>query len=451
MVKQCIIIGSGPAGNTAALAAAAAGLTSILMVERDAIGGTCTNRGCIPTKFFLSRSETIASAGGGEGAAAREWPRVMAHKNALVQGLSRSIEGACRAKGVEIARGSAAFISPNEIEILDGAGGRSVHAGERFIIATGSRPAQIPGSPCDGHAIITSDEALDLRELPASIAIIGSGAVGAEFAFVFSRLGVTVTLIEAASRIFPAEDPDVAAVFSKIYERRGVAIVAGDPVERIEVRGGGASVAVSLASGVVVEAAKCLVGVGRALETRSLGCEAAGVRLDRRGGIVVDGDLRTSQQHILAAGDVTGRMLLAHAASFMGTVVGRAAAGQASLSVPYHSIPWATFTKPEVAGVGLTLEKAGSLGLDCRAASVPLMDNIKARIDRTTDGFFKLVTDRSSGKVVGGTIVGPHASDLIHVVALAIHQGLTVSELQGFCFLHPSISESIGDLLTSMK
>jgi dihydrolipoamide dehydrogenase len=143
-------------------------------------------------------------------------------------------------------------------------------------------------------------------------------------------------------------------------------------------------------------------------------------------------------------------MLLAHAASFMGGFVGRAVAGQPFSPVPYHSIPWATFIRPEVASVGLTLEKAASRGLDCRAAAVPMMDNVKARIDRTTEGFFKIVADRTSGKLVGGTIVGAHASDLIHVVALAIHQGMTVRELQGFCFLHPSISESIGDLVAGM-
>lgn len=451
MVKQCIVIGGGPAGSAAALAAAGGGLGSVLLVERDAIGGTCTNRGCIPTKFFLARSNDLVREPGNDGVTAKEWGRVLGHKNALVQGLSRAIEGKCRAGGIEIARGSARFLSPNEIEVQSGDGGRNIYAGDRIIVASGSRPAELPGSPSNGDSIITSDEALDLRELPATMAIIGSGAVGAEFAYIFTRLGVKVTLIEAAPRLFPAEDPDVDGIFQKIYARMGVTVHAGDPVTRIEIRGGGAGVAVLLHSGAVIEAAKALVGIGRTLETKDLGCETAGLKLSGRGGLIVDDDLRTSQPHIFAAGDVTGRMLLAHAASYMGEYAGRQAAGRTFSPVPYHSIPWATFTTPEVASVGLSLEAASRSGLVCRAASVPLMDNIKARIDRTTEGFVKIVSERESGRIVGGTVVGPHASDLIHIIALAVHQRITVTGMRGFSFMHPSIAESIGDLLSSMK
>lgn len=449
MVKQCIVIGGGPAGTAAALAAVDAGLGSVLLVERDTFGGTCTNRGCIPTKFFLSRSDVIAKDRGGGSVAAGEWGRVLAHKNALVQGLSRSIEATCRGKGLEIARGSARFISPHEIEVLDGAGGRVAYAADRIVIATGSRPAEIPGSPCDGISIINSDDALNLQQLPATMAIIGSGAVGAEFAFIFTRLGVQVTLVEAASRLFPAEDPDVDVVFRKTYARLGITVHTGDPVAAIEIRDSGTSVAVMLKSGTVVAAAKALVGVGRILETRNLDCHAAGIAMNQRGAIVVDDGLRTSQPHILAAGDVTGRMLLAHAASYMGEFAGRTVAGQPFSPVPYHSIPWATFTTPEVAAVGLSLESAERSGQSCFAASVPLMDNVKARIDRTTEGFVKIVAEKETGRLVGGTIVGPHASDLIHVIALAVHNRLTVADLRGFSFLHPSLAESIGDLMSS--
>jgi dihydrolipoamide dehydrogenase len=450
MVKQCIIIGGGPAGTAAALAAADACAGAILLVERDALGGTCTNRGCIPTKFFLTRSELLGKNGTFADRAS-EWTRTLAHKNALVQGLSRSIEGRCRAKGIAIAKGSARFLGPNDVEVQGAAGERTVHEGERIVIAAGSRPAELRGSPSDGRSIISSDEALNLDPLPESLAIVGSGAVGAEFAFIFTRLGVRVTIIEAASRLFPAEDPDVDPVFRKTYARLGVTVHTGDPVVGIEIRGGGSSVAVLLDSGAVVEAAKALIGIGRALETRGLNCEAAGVSVDVRGGIPIDDDLRTSQPHIYAAGDVTGRMLLAHAASYMGEFAGRRAAGLSFSPVPYHSIPWATFTTPEVASVGLSLEKAKQSGKSCVSASVPVIDNVKARIDRTTDGFFKVVAERGTGKIVGGTIVGPHASDLIHIFALAIHQEMTVSDMRGFSFVHPSISESIGDIYTSIK
>lgn len=451
MVKQCIIIGGGPAGNGAAIAAADAGIGKVLLVERGALGGTCTNRGCIPTKFLLSRTAALTGDAADGGASAGGWGRVLAHKNALVQGLSRSIGQRCRSKGIEVVQGSARFISPHEIEVQDAGGGRGAYTGERIVIATGSRPAQLPGSPCNGTSIITSDEALDLRELPPSMAIIGSGAVGAEFAYIFTRLGVKVTLLEAAPRLFPAEDPDVDAIFRKTYDRLGVSISTGDPVAAIEIRNGGAGVAVLLNSGTVIEASKALVGIGRALETEELGCEAAGLEISRRGGIVVDDDLQTSQPHILAAGDVTGRVLLAHAAAYMGEVAGRKAAGQVYSPVPYTSIPWATFTTPEVAAVGLTVERAERSGLTCFAAAVPFMDNVKARIDRTTEGFVKIVAEKETGRIVGGTIVGPHASDLIHIIALAVHKEMTIRDMRGFSFVHPSISESIGDLYSSIK
>lgn len=446
--KKCVVIGGGPAGSAAALAVAGADAGSVLLVERDAFGGTCTNRGCIPTKFLLSRSDLLAKTGA---VASGEWGRMLGHKNALIQGLSRSIESNCRSRGIEIARGSARFISPHEIEVTANDGARQTCVGENFIIATGSKPAEIRGIPYNGLTIISSDEALSLRELPKTMAIVGSGAVGSEFAFIFTRLGVTVTLVEAADRLFPAEDPDVDAVFRKIYARMGVAVHTGDPVTGIEIRDGGSSVAVQLASGTVIEAEKTLVGVGRTLETGSLGCEAAGIALGPRGGVAVDDDLQTSQPHILAAGDVTGRMLLAHAATSMGEYAGRKAAGLPFSPVPYHSIPWATFVTPEIASVGLTVEGATRAGLSCVSASVPLMENVKARIDRTTEGFFKIVAEEKTGRLVGGTVVGPHASDLIHIIALAIHQNLTVADMRGFVFVHPSISESIGDVFSSLK
>ena len=450
-IKQCIIIGGGPAGSSAAIAATEAGLNSVLLIERDAFGGTCTNRGCIPTKFFLSRSEALTDSVKSGGLAAAEWRRVLNHKNALVQGLSRSLEAKCSGQGVEIVRGNARFVSPHEIEVLDGKGGRAVYEARQIIIATGSQPAELPGTPCDGISIITSDQALNLDPLPSSLAIIGSGAVGAEFAFIFTRLGVAVTLIEAAKRLFPAEDPDVDAVFRKTYTRMGVTVHTGDPVVGIDKRDGSESVAVLLQSGAVVTAAKVLVGVGRVLGTRGLECEVAGIDLDQRGGVRVDEELRTSQSHILAGGDVTGRMLLAHAASYMGEYAGRTAAGKPFAPVPYHSIPRATFTTPEVAAVGSSLEAAEFSGLSCATTTIALMENVKARIDRTTEGFVKMVTEQQTGRIVGGTIVGPHASDLIHIIAMAIHQRMTIADMRGFSFVHPSIAESVGDLFRKIK
>jgi dihydrolipoamide dehydrogenase len=442
MLKELIIVGGGPAGHAAARAAAESGMSRILIVERDAFGGTCTNRGCIPTKFLLMRTGSIRDAVRAEIPAA--WERLLKHKDALVQGLSRSIELDIVARNVEIARGSASFLSPHEIEVRTARGENNVFEGGKFILATGSEPAQLPGFRTDGNTILTSDDALQLRRLPDSLAVIGSGAVGAEYAHIFSRLGVNVSLIEAAERLFPAEDPEVDHLFRKIYERMGVAVRTGSPVAAIEKLEKG--VRVLLSSGGAVEAESALVGVGRSLATSGLGCDRAGVRLGTRSEVVIDDDLCTSQPHIFAAGDVTGRMLLAHAASYMGRYAARRSCGLAFGKVPYRSIPWAIFTTPEVASVGMTEAMAKRSGVSCVTRLVPMIDNVKARIDRSTEGFFKIVIESGTGKILGGTIVGDHASDLIHIIALAVHQGMSVSDLQGFSFAHPSIAESLGDL-----
>lgn len=442
MIKDFIIVGGGPAGNAAALLAAARG-SSVLLVERDALGGTCTNRGCIPTKFYLSRSPGSAGHAAEPGAGGGPWARLLGHKNALVRGLSRSIEAACGRSGVEIIKGGGRLQGPNRVSVTAADGSRSVHEGRIVILAAGSAPAGIAGVQPDGVDVITSTEALDLERLPASVAIVGSGAVGAEFAFIFSRFGVSTTIIEAADGLFPAEDPEVGELFLKVYDRIGVRVVVGDPVRGVE-RGGG-RVRLALESGAIVEAEKALVAVGRSLGSGDLGCEDAGVRLGGRGEIVVDADQRTSVPTVLAAGDVTGRMLLAHVAAREGEHAVRRALGIDSEAVPYRSVPWATFTSPEVGSVGTGSAAAAKAGIEVVVGTARLMDNIKARIDRAADGFVRVVADRKTGVLVGGTVVGPQASDIVHVIALAVHQGLTLSGLEGLVFSHPGLCESIQD------
>lgn len=440
MIKDLIIIGGGPAGHAAALTAAALGGTSVLLVEKDALGGTCTNRGCIPTKFLLSRTEQLGPGGSGE------WAKLVAHKRGLVQGLSRSIGTACEKAGVGILKGEGRLIGAHEVEVRKADGSTSVFEGARIILAAGSAPAQLSQFPSDGQTVITSDDALDLPVLPQSMAIIGSGPVGAEFAHVFTRLGVKVTLIEAFERLFPQEDPEVHELFLKKYEQLGVELRIGDPVVSIEARGDKAHV--GLKSGAIVEAEQALVGIGRRLLGRELGVESAGITLGQRGEIAVDDDMRTSVPHIFAAGDITGRMLLAHVASFQGALAARKAFGFPHPPVPYWSIPWATFTAPEIATVGTTGEAARRQGIVHATAVVPLMESIKARIDRKTDGFVKVVVDKKSGKVIGATVVGSHASDVIHILALAIHQGMTTGDLRTFCYAHPSNVEIFGDAVS---
>ena len=442
-MKRLVVIGGGPGGNVAALTAARHGADKVILVEKDALGGTCTNRGCIPTKFFLSRLEER----GGEKAG---WSRLMSHKDALVRGLANSFGKSCREAGVEILRGHGRLAGPHTGE-GEGEGGAITRIeADRIILATGSSPAVIPGISIDGERVITSTEALSLPEPPGSMIIIGSGAVGSEFAFIYHRAGTKVTLVEAMDRLFPGEDGEVHDLFAALYRKMGIATVTGDPVSSVEPsRTGGARVL--LASGESLEAEKVLVGIGRRLLTGDIGLEAAGLARGSRGEIDVDGELRTSREHIYAVGDITGKLLLAHLASYQGAQAARSAVGRSWREVPYHAVPWSIFTTPEIASVGLNETGAAGKGVDSLAASLPWMDNIKARLDRTTDGFVKIVAEKGSGRIIGGTVVGLHASDMIHIISQAVHQKLTVSDMTGMVFAHPGLAETIYEVLQKLR
>jgi len=442
-VKRLVVIGGGPGGNVAALTAARHGADKVILVEKDALGGTCTNRGCIPTKFFLSRLDER----GGEKAG---WSRLMSHKDALVRGLANSIGKSCREAGVEILRGHGRLAGPNTVEVEGEGGAITRIEADRIILATGSSPAVIPGISIDGERVITSTEALSLPEPPGSMIIIGSGAVGSEFAFIYHRAGTKVTLVEAMDRLFPGEDGEVHDLFAALYRKMGIATVTGDPVSSVEPsRTGGARVL--LASGESLEAEKVLVGIGRRLLTGDIGLEAAGLARGSLGEIDVDGELRTSREHIYAVGDITGKLLLAHLASYQGAQAARSAVGRSWREVPYHAVPWSIFTTPEIASVGLNETGAAGKGVDSLAASLPWMDNIKARLDRTTDGFVKIVAEKGSGRIIGGTVVGLHASDMIHIISQAVHQKLTVSDMTGMVFSHPGLAETIYEVLQKLR
>jgi dihydrolipoamide dehydrogenase len=250
-------------------------------------------------------------------------------------------------------------------------------------------------------------------------------------------------------RLFPGEDREVHDLFDKLYGKIGIEAVTGDMVESLE-GGGEEDCRVGLASGRVLEAHSVLIGAGRRLLTEGLGLETVGLETGAGGEIVVDGELRTAREGIFAVGDVTGKLLLAHLASFQGLQAGLRAIGRKGREVPYHAVPWTIFTSPEIATVGLNETAARSDGLSCLAASIPWMDNVKARIDKTTDGFVKIVADRKTGQIVGGTVVGPHASDMIHIIGTAVHHHHTVDDMAAMVFAHPGLAETIHEVLEKL-
>ena len=445
-MKKLIVLGGGPGGNMAALTAARHGVEGVVLVEQGAMGGTCTNRGCIPTKFFLSRLERMGSSLPPD---EKGWKKLLTHKNALVRGLSSSIEKNCAAAGVEIARGKGRLTGEHTVEVTGNDGHTSVLEGEKIIIASGSAPAEIPGLPLDGETVLSSTEALNLARPPRSMVIVGSGAVGSEFAFIFHRAGTRVTVVEALDRLFPGEDGEVHHLFSSLYGKMGVEFVTGDPVAGAE-RGRGGEVKVHLRSGTILEGEKVLVAAGRRLLTADIGLETAGIERGAGGEIAVDEELRTSSPDVFAVGDVTGRLLLAHLASFQGVQAARAAVGKGSRPVPYHTVPWSIFTSPEIATVGVNETEAERRKIKHTAALVPWMDNIKARIDRTTEGFVKVVAD-GKGRIIGGTVVGEHASDMIHILSVAIHRKTTAADLSGMVFAHPGLAETVYEAAQKLR
>jgi dihydrolipoamide dehydrogenase len=445
-VKKLIVLGGGPGGNTAALTAARHGVEGVVLVEQGAMGGTCTNRGCIPTKFLLSRLERMGSSAAPD---EKEWKKLVSHKNALVKGLSSSIEKSCGAAGVEIARGRGRLTGEHTVEVTGADGDTFVLKGEKIIIASGSSPAEIPGLALDGETILSSTEALNLARPPRSMVIVGSGAVGSEFAFIFHRAGTRVTIVEAMDRLFPGEDSEVHDLFTSRYAKMGVDFVTGDPVAGVE-PGRRGEVKVHFRSGTILEADKVLVAAGRRLLTADIGLESAGIKRGPGGEIAVDEELRTSSPDIYAVGDVTGKLLLAHLASFQGAQAARAAAGKGGRPVPYHAVPWSIFTSPEIATVGVNETEAERREIEHTAALVPWMANIKARIDRKTEGFVKVVAD-GEGRIIGGTVVGEHASDMIHILSVAIHQGATAADLAGMVFAHPGLAETVYEAAQKLR
>jgi dihydrolipoamide dehydrogenase len=352
--------------------------------------------------------------------------------------------------GVEVIAGRARLEGGGVVRVEGGPDGATERfEAPRIVLCAGSAPGVLPGVTPDGDAIITSTDALDLDRVPESVAVVGSGAVGAEFATIFNRFGAKVTVLEAAPRIFPAEEPEVDAALRGIWEREGIGVVAGDPVETVTSRDGRAEV--RLRSGATIAAERVLVAAGRRLLSADLGCESAGVALGPRGEVLVDSTLRSTAAGVYAAGDITGRMLLAHVATSEGEAAARAALGQRPTPTPYHATPWATFTLPEVASVGFTEGRAREAGIRVAVSTASFMDNVKSRIDRTPSGFVKLVANADTRVLVGGTVVGAHAAEIIHSIGLAIHANLDLPSLQRFVFLHPSASETIFDAMSKLS
>lgn len=437
-----VVIGSGPGGYVAANKAAQLG-KSVAVIEKDALGGCCLNVGCIPTKTLIANATVFhqlkraADFGIATGPISFHYEKMKSRKDQVVQKLRSGVEGLLKSNKVTIIRGTAQFESPHLLKVM---GQDNLYVeGEKIIIATGSIPFDVKAFPCDHKRILNSTSILELTEVPKSLAIIGGGYIGCEFASLFAELGVKVTILEAMPTILAAQGATVAQFMTKSFTSKGVTIKANVAVQSIENQGN--QVHIKLNDGSSLDADLALVSVGRKVYTEGLMIEKAGMKTTEKGFIATNDKMETEVPGIYAIGDVTGKWMLAHVASHQGIVAASNAAGH-DAKMHYESVPAVVFTSPEIATVGMTLEQAQQAGYDVTVGMFPFMALGKALASMETEGFSQVVVDKKTGQILGAVCIGHEASNLIAEMALAIQNELTVESVLDTIHAHPTVAES---------
>ena len=454
-----VVVGAGTGGYVAAIRAAQLGLKVAVVERQKALGGTCLIWGCIPTKALLEHAHALKVA-----QSAKEWgltgvdgakvgidmPAVHARKDKMITGLTGGIESLFKKHKIEWIKGTARITSPNTLEVALHAGGTgTVTATKQLVLATGSAPRSIPGIEVDGTQIIFSDHAIHLGHVPKSIAIMGSGAVGVEFASIFKSYGSEVTIIELMPKLVPAEDEAVSNELERTFKKRGIKAHTGTKVTSAKAGAGG--VDITMDKGGKTESLNVemlLVATGRGPVTDGLGVETIGLKMDR-GYIVVDSLFQTSVPGVSAIGDVITmggpHYQLAHVSSMEGILLAEKIAGHAVTPINYDHVPRCTYTEPEIGSVGLTEAQAKAAGHDVRIGSFPFRALARARMAGETDGFVKIVAEKKYDEVLGVHIIGPRATELIAEAVLALRLECTVEELVKTIHAHPTMSEAMGE------
>jgi dihydrolipoamide dehydrogenase len=446
-----IIIGGGPAGYVSAIRAAQLGLATAV-VEKEKLGGVCVNIGCIPTKALLYSARTAQviaheakDLGIEVGGVKTDYGVAMKRSRKVAEQNSKGVEFLMKKHKVTVLKGEGSLLPGKKVKV----GGETHEAKKAVIIATGSRVKGIPqvGLEINKTTVISSDEALFLEKAPASLAVIGAGAVGCEFADIFSAFGSKVTLIEALPRILPLEDAESSDAVAKSYRKRGIEVIAGAKVTRADV--GKDKVTLTVEAGgktQAVEAEKVLMAAGRAVNTENMGFKEAGVELTDRGFVKVDlSTLETTAPGVYCIGDVAGPPMLAHKGSREGVVVAERIAGHQPHPIRYDNVPSVTYCHPEVASIGLTEEQCKEKKLDYQVGRFPFSANGRARASNETEGFVKIIRDKEYGEILGAHIVGGHASEIIHELAVARENEYTVEEVDLAIHAHPTLSEAVAE------
>jgi dihydrolipoamide dehydrogenase len=445
-VSHLAILGGGPGGYVAAIRARQLG-ADVTLVEMDALGGTCLNRGCIPSKALLRSSEVArlsrdASQFGVEiEFKGVNWGQVMRRKQRVVDQLVKGVEFLMKQNGIRVLQGRGRLAEPHVIAV-ETEGEEETVAADAVVLAPGSVPSRLPLPGCDGPGVLTSDEMLEIEQIPGSLAIIGGGVIGVEFADVFSAVGTKVTIIEMLPRIVPMEDEEMSAELARSFRRRKIGMFVNARVSEVVERNGKRVIRFAQeGKEQEVEADVVLSAVGRWPNTEQIGLLEAGIEMERRA-IKVNGRMETNVPGVYACGDAIGGILLAHVASAEGKVAVANAVGQ-SCEMDYTAIPSAIYTHPEIGSTGLTEAQAQERGMEVRVGRFHFRASGKALAEGEREGLVKIVVDGRSGRVVGGHIVGPHATDLIHEIVLALRLGATAEAIGDMVHAHPTLTEPI--------
>jgi dihydrolipoamide dehydrogenase len=443
------IIGSGPGGYVAAVRAGQLGLRTAIIEKDRNLGGTCLLRGCIPTKALLRTADMLEevrhakSIGVMAADVKLDFDQAQKNKSKIVLKNSKGVEFLMRKNKVQVFKGTAHIDSPGRITVAAADGSNQAVETKNIIIATGSVPRSLPNLPIDGDRIITSDEILELKEIPKSLIVLGAGAVGVEFASMFARFGSETTIIELLPRLLPIEDEDMSSELAKAFRRQGIKVFTGTTFQSVSVEDG--LVRLTAKTGDETRefsAEKLLVAVGRRAYTDGLGLENTRVELDR-GYIKTDDHMRTSEPGIYAIGDVIPTPWLAHVAMSEGILAVETIAGKDPHPINYDRVPSCTYCSPEVASVGLTEARARERGYDVQIGKFSLPVLAKTQIVGASEGLVKVVSDKKYDEVLGLHIIGPHATELIVEGGAALQLEATVEELINMMHAHPTVSEGI--------
>lgn len=443
---KVIVIGAGPGGYEAAIMAAKLG-ADVTIVEKDSPGGTCLNRGCIPTKALLATTDALETIHKAkefginlEGSVRPDFKAIMERKVKVVSSLVKGIEYLFNANNVTLVKGVGKLIDKNTVEVTKDDGKIEIIATDKIILATGSVPVVPDIFQFDGKKIISSDEVLDLEELPKSMIIVGGGVIGCEIGQFLSRMGTQVTIIEMVDQILPLEDSETAKQLARQFKKDKVKVMTGNKITGVEVTESG--VKANLANGKSVEAELLLVAIGRRSFLDDLNAQEAGVELDEHGRIRVNDKMETNVDGIYAIGDIVATPFLAHVASKEGIVAAYNAVKDAGKTVTYKAVPRCVYTEPEVAGVGLTERECEIQGITYKIGQFDFRALGKAQAMGKIQGFVKIIVNPND-VIIGAAVVGAHATDLLTELSLAVHLGLTAEQIGDCIHAHPTLSEAI--------